>query len=103
MRVLRISKIAPPSLSRFEPSRIGRALAFSIAITPHLVHRSTFSNLHCPLATHWDTGKSSLPRTMAENKSGKQATLGYVRNSQQTIGCVERIWMAHASFSTDKS
>ncbi|KAL3416374.1 hypothetical protein V8F44DRAFT_586640 [Aspergillus fumigatus] len=43
--------------------------------------RSVVSTTHCSFAI------TTLP-TMADSKGRKQATLGYVRDSQLTLGCV---------------
>lgn len=102
MRVLRIPALALLSLSRSRPT-----------ICRRLTGKHTFLTTpisHLPLALFSTTlienrGRNSSPTTrlfspvMADDKSRKQATLGYVRDKQQTIGCVDILSMAHAPFT----
>ncbi|KAJ5084106.1 hypothetical protein NUU61_008685 [Penicillium alfredii] len=94
MRALRISELAPTSLSRCRPN-----IRVDFGQYPNPASKSTLriyqsSFYHIGTANR---SKSSLrdltilplrlyPATMAEDKSRKQATLGYVRDSQATIG-----------------
>ena len=94
MRVLRIHEVALLSLSRSRPS-------FSIRFAgQHNSSTTSIAKLSTGLLSASITAQqnpslkkttSSQSRIMADDKSRKQATLGYVRDGQQTIGCVDNI------------
>lgn len=92
MRVLRIPELALLSLSRSRPSFCIRSAGQHNFLTTPISKLST-GLLSASIAAQQNSNlKTFSPsRIMADDKSRKQATLGYVRDGQQTIGCVDSI------------
>lgn len=100
MRGLRIPS-ALTSLSRSEPNifAASRYTKISSLLTPTLHQRFLFHSIASrsslpPLHLFTLAKTSILSANMADDKNRKQATLGYVRDSQLTIGCVDRRFAA---------
>lgn len=91
MRVVRLSTPAPLSLLRSTPNICtGLARDIKLSTTPALRPQScAWLNISTTFRTRqFSTLTSSTSRIMADEKGGKQATLGYVKDGQQTLGCV---------------
>lgn len=94
MRVLRIPKLALLSLTRSRPSFCIRSAGQHNILATSISRLST-GLLSATIAAQQNSNLNktifSPSRIMADDKSRKQATLGYVRDGQQTIGCVDTI------------
>lgn len=87
MRAFHTELALPLSLARSKPG------LFTVTTSPQLVRHSTCQSAATRHLKHSQTkaALSSRPyfRVMAGDKGRKQATLGYVRDPQLTIGCVD--------------
>lgn len=99
---LELAALTSPSRSRLTGQRtrhILRAVSQSQPV-------SSFSYLVSPRSSSilpFYLGPRPHLRTMADDKSGKQATLGYVRDGQMTLGCVDVAPRREAPNSLDLS